>query len=122
MKIFAIVFMLPFVAVPLFMMAMLWGESGFGGPPLFMKLAGTCICLAVMSGGLFGMYSIVTGKANRFKLNRQTGSFNHGPTAHRERGDYSCPHCGAAISTEAEISPSGDVKCPYCKSWFNVNK
>ena len=33
-----------------------------------------------------------------------------------------CTNCGASLSTEVEISPSGDYKCPYCNSWSNVNQ
>ena len=34
--------------------------------------------------------------------------------------DLQCDHCGAKLSDASEISPHGDVKCEYCKKWFNV--
>ena len=34
---------------------------------------------------------------------------------------YDCPNCGAALGKEADVSPSGDVKCGYCERWFNIH-
>lgn len=34
---------------------------------------------------------------------------------------YDCPSCGAALGKEADVSPSGDVKCGYCERWFNIH-
>ena len=34
---------------------------------------------------------------------------------------YVCTKCGAPLSEGADVSPSGDVKCQSCKSWFNIH-
>ena len=31
-----------------------------------------------------------------------------------------CDNCGAKCTNASEISPSGDLKCAYCNTWFNV--
>ncbi len=31
-----------------------------------------------------------------------------------------CDNCGAKCTNAKDISPSGDLKCEYCNSWFNV--
>jgi uncharacterized Zn finger protein (UPF0148 family) len=36
-------------------------------------------------------------------------------------GTYVCPHCAAPLQGKVDVSPSGDVKCPFCNSWFNVH-
>ena len=37
-------------------------------------------------------------------------------------GGYACTNCGATLQGEAEVSPSGDVKCSYCERWFNIHR
>ena len=34
--------------------------------------------------------------------------------------DASLVALGATLGAEADISPSGDVRCGYCQRWFNV--
>ncbi len=31
-----------------------------------------------------------------------------------------CDNCGAKCTSASDISPSGDLKCEYCDTWFNV--
>ena len=31
-----------------------------------------------------------------------------------------CDNCGAKCTNASDISPSGDLKCEYCNTWFNV--
>jgi len=31
-----------------------------------------------------------------------------------------CDNCGAKCTNASDISPSGDLKCKYCNTWFNV--
>ena len=31
-----------------------------------------------------------------------------------------CDGCGAKCTNASDISPSGDLKCAYCNTWFNV--
>ncbi len=115
-RIVAMVFSLPFIGVPIAMLSMLWGNDGFGGPPLAMKLAGSLICGAVGCAGLFMMFGAITGKA---MPNHNVAKRRHINTANSS--GYKCDNCGASIGVDSDISPSGDVKCQYCNSWFNVN-
>jgi hypothetical protein len=34
---------------------------------------------------------------------------------------YTCPACGARLGEAADVSPKGDVKCGYCRQWFNIH-
>lgn len=34
---------------------------------------------------------------------------------------YQCAQCGAVLDQNADVSPSGDVKCSYCQRWFNIH-
>ncbi len=36
--------------------------------------------------------------------------------------DFKCDNCGATHPGPFDLSPSGDLKCPYCDKWFNVRK
>lgn len=36
--------------------------------------------------------------------------------------NYQCPQCGATLGENADVSPSGDVKCGYCNRWFNIHR
>jgi len=31
-----------------------------------------------------------------------------------------CDNCSAKCTNASDISPSGDLKCAYCDTWFNV--
>ena len=31
-----------------------------------------------------------------------------------------CDNCGAKCTNASDISPSGDLRCEYCNTWFNV--
>ena len=36
---------------------------------------------------------------------------------------YKCPNCGASARRRGPTSlPSGDAKCAFCKSWFNIHR
>ena len=43
-----------------------------------------------------------------------------GPVRDPRTDPYQCPACGARIQEGDEVSPKGDVKCPYCTGWFNI--
>ncbi|MCF7974246.1 MAG: hypothetical protein K9N55_10555 [Phycisphaerae bacterium] len=115
-RLFAIVFSIPFLGVPIAMISMLWSHDGFGGPPIAMKIAGSLICGAVGFAGLFMMFTAIFGKAasrhNAVNRSQLTTSKTH---------EYKCTNCGAGIGVDSDISPSGDIKCQFCNSWFNVN-
>lgn len=35
---------------------------------------------------------------------------------------YKCDNCGAGLPEGADVSPSGDFKCVYCNTWFNIHQ
>lgn len=35
---------------------------------------------------------------------------------------FGCPRCGAGLDANADISPSGDVKCLHCNNWFSTRR
>jgi DNA-directed RNA polymerase subunit RPC12/RpoP len=105
----------------------LWTASGFGAPPLIFKVFGSFIALGfVMFGGamLFGT-SLLQQQEGRMaglikRVNRRVKDSNSTPPSEKKVG-YDCANCGAALGPDAEVSPSGDVKCSYCKRWFNIH-
>ncbi|MHC4878162.1 MAG: hypothetical protein ACYTGL_17035 [Planctomycetota bacterium] len=110
----------------------LWfGDDGFHSPPLFFKVFGSFIALAFV---MFGVAAFSAGSlVNRNRLHdlarsmhelqqSQTGSAPDTATEQAEpRSGYDCPNCGASIGEGTDVSPSGDVKCDYCKRWFNIH-
>lgn len=98
-----------------------WTERGFGEPPLFFKLFFTLVASVFVLVGIGG----VVGKGLRADPG---GAGRDGPRSpDRSAGpgaraglDLKCDHCGATLGAEADISPSGDVRCGYCQRWFNV--
>lgn len=83
----------------------LWGERGFGEPPLFFKIFGSFIALAFVGvGGTFFMAAVKGHIA-------QSG---HADSAHIDAAPpsgagYKCPACGARLGESADVSPKGDV-------------
>ena len=126
----AAVFGLAFLGVGLSVIGFLWfgGDGGFHEPPLFFKLVGSLIaCVFVAMGGAMAYSAIFGGGllANQNALTPSTPGQSAGsevPEAPpRIAGAYTCPSCGAALAANAEVSPMGDVKCPFCGRWFNVH-
>ena len=116
-RLLGIVFGIVFGGIGLTVIGFLWGERGFGEPPLFFKLFGSFIALAFVAvGGTFFM-AAVKGRMP------QTGNAIR-PSADVTPSDgagYKCPACGARLGETADVSPKGDVKCGYCKQWFNIH-
>ena len=110
----------------------LWGTpSGqFGSPPLFFRVFGSFIALAFVMFGLafFFAQSIAARPKGLLKKRRQlAGELQQRRSGQKPSvgsppsGGYDCPQCGAALGDAAEVSPSGDVKCQYCRKWFNIH-
>ena len=116
---------------------LLWSApfGAFGSPPLFFRVLASFIALAfVMTGiGIFvgagkigdprRMAKSLQEAANDLAASqRAAGSASGQPSeAVRPKVGYDCPNCGAASGKEADVSPSGDVKCGYCERWFNIH-
>ncbi|MDA1165803.1 MAG: hypothetical protein O3B13_22115 [Planctomycetota bacterium] len=112
----------------------LWG-GGMGNPPIFFRVFGSFVALAfVMTGiGIFTAAGKI-GDPNRMAQSLQeiakglstnlpvTDSAPDTADDVRQTVGYDCPKCGAALGKEAEVSPSGDVKCGYCDRWFNIHQ
>lgn len=100
----------------------LWSPShSFSGPPLIFKVVGSFIAMMFMVMG-FGM-PISAIKASRKSTEASLAESEDGSAAGTTTpAGYRCPHCGAGLGQEQEVSPSGDVKCTYCKRWWNIHR
>ena len=112
---FFLLFFALFGFIGLTVLYFLWfHDHGFGAPPIPFRIFGSFIALGFILMG-FGLPLSV------LKKSRPGG----GPAAadfdpKSIPDSYDCPNCGANVQ-DAEVSPSGDVKCPYCKGWWNVH-
>jgi DNA-directed RNA polymerase subunit RPC12/RpoP len=95
----------------------LWSMSGFGEPPLMFKMFGSFIALAFVAVGVTFFLSSVRGTS------LPGGNALPTPPPPNSAGEvgYKCPACGARLGEGADVSPKGDVKCGYCKQWFNIH-
>lgn len=121
------------MTVLIFLWSAPFGE--FHSPPLFFRVFGSFIALAfVMTGiGIFvgaGKIGDPRSMAQRLQEMQKELQGNHPPAdsatalsadAPASKVGYDCPNCGASLGKEADVSPSGDVKCGYCERWFNIH-
>ena len=114
------VFGFVFGGIGLTVLGFLWGERGFGEPPLFFKLFGSFIAIAFVAFGGASLAAAIKGPAS-LPGNTDTGTQSHDATSDIGPG-YKCPACGARLSEGTDVSPKGDVKCGYCKQWFNIHE
>jgi len=108
------VFGFVFGGIGLTVLGFLWGTRGFGEPPLFFKLFGSFIALAFVAMGGTLFFGAIKGRP------APTGTAVTQPPAEPGTG-YACPACGARLGEDADVSPQGDVKCGYCRKWFNIH-
>jgi len=118
-RIFIGFFMSIFGMIGITVLVSLWAApfGDFGSPPLIFRLVGSFIALAFIAFGVFGVYGAIAGKAPTPDTSTRAPGGSGDATANDQ---LACPKCGASVGADTEISPSGDVKCPYCSSWFNV--
>ncbi len=111
-----------FALIGLTVLGFVWGapQGEFGSPPLFFRVIASFIAVAfVLFGSGFAISALRVGRqVERSFAARQADGAGRSQQATR----YACPSCAAPIGEGAEISPSGDVKCPYCDRWFNVER
>ena len=112
---FALFFISIFGFVGVAVLIFLWGSGdGMHAPPLFFKVFASFIALGFIAMG-FGL------PLAAIKLSKTSRKAGKQPVKSIGDSDYDCPNCGANVQ-DAEVSPSGDVKCPYCKGWWNIHR
>jgi hypothetical protein len=119
------VFGAAFAGIGLCVIGFLWfGNDDFHDPPIFFKLVGSLIATVfVVMGGTMA-YSAITARgllANGPAPDMTTMPGQSAGSPRMTPGPYTCPNCGAGLGQEADVSPLGDVKCPFCGRWFNVH-
>jgi hypothetical protein len=112
---FALLFMSMFGFIGITVLVFLWTAQGFGAPPLVFKVFGSFIAICFILVGFGGpLNALRKGKSTKHTLFRTDRS------GKGEAGGYDCPNCGANVG-DAEVSPSGDIKCSYCSNWWNIH-
>ncbi len=121
------------MTVLIFLWSAPFGE--FGSPPLFFRVFGSFIALAFVLTGIaifVGAGKIGDPRRMAQKLQEMqkelgatqpmgSSSVTQPDATVKPKVGYECPNCGAAMGKEADVSPSGDVKCGYCERWFNIH-
>jgi hypothetical protein len=116
-----LLFMSVFGFIGVTVLIFLWTARGFGAPPLVFRVFGSFIALGFIFMG-FGLPLTVLlkgrGGGNGFNAfdNLRPPEAKPG----RPPGSYDCPNCGANVG-DADVSPSGDIKCSYCDEWWNIH-
>ena len=113
------VFGVAFATIGLAVIGSLWFSDGMGDPPVIFKLVGSCIALVFVAMGGTIAFSAITGRGMAAQQQQPGAGAAALPTG--ATGGYTCPHCGAGLARDAEVSPMGDVKCSFCGRWFNVH-
>ena len=106
--------------------AFLWASpfDEFGSPPLFFRVFASFIAIAFVAAGGGALYTSLRGS----NPGTVTPAIPLEPDAVRasqpaaSAGGYNCPNCGAPLGSNADVSPSGDARCSFCKSWFNIHR
>jgi DNA-directed RNA polymerase subunit RPC12/RpoP len=110
-----------FAGIGLTVLVFMWGApfDEFGSPPLFFRIFASFIAIAFVGmGGTMGVSALRGGFAKPGETLRRA-SPDAPPAA---PAGYKCPNCGAPLGEQADVSPSGDVKCTFCGRWFNVHR
>jgi hypothetical protein len=105
-----------FFAIGVTVIGFLWTAQGFDAPPLFFKLVGSLISLGFITMGGTVCVSALKGQP---LSSGKAAADEQAPGA--PAAGYVCPACGARLGEDADVSPRGDVKCGYCRKWFNIH-
>ena len=117
-KLIPMFFFALFGCIGLAVLIFLWGPGDrFGGPPLIFRVFGSFIALAFIGMGV-GV-PVLIWKTPVPKIGPEQNPLV--PNTTKAPGSYDCPKCGANVQ-DAGVSPSGDVKCPYCLGWWNIHR
>jgi hypothetical protein len=112
---FLLLFMSIFGFIGIAVLIFLWGSGdGFGGPPLIFKVVGSLIAMGFVVMG-FGV------PLTLWRKGKELGDMLDSVIPKPPPSQLACPTCGANLGN-AEVSPSGDAKCTYCKGWFNIHQ
>lgn len=116
------VFGFAFAGIGLTVLIFLWSApfNEFGSPPVFFRIFGSFIALCFLVMGSTVFIGALLGKTllNKTSLN----SPSKPSIAPRATTNYTCPQCGANLTNQADVSPLGDTKCPFCQTWFNIHQ
>ena len=119
------VFGIAFLGIGLTVLGFLWGTpfDEFGSPPLFFRIFGSFIAIVFVAVGGGTAYAAITGKNPRSRMSKFTRRNQSDPGALEPPGpeSYVYDSCGAPLSSDADVSPLGDVKCSHCQRWFNIH-
>jgi hypothetical protein len=116
-RILFIVFGCVFAGIGIAVLTYMWTASGWGAPPMIFRVVASLIAIAFVTVGGSMAWSFVRPRS-MLPTEAQTTAAR-GTVA---SAGYTCPHCGATLGKEAEVSPLGDAKCTFCGRWFNIHK
>lgn len=123
-----VVFGIAFAGIGLTILGSMWTQpfGAFGAPPLSFRLGASLVSMVFIAFGSAMAVSAARGTLtpNARSLATRSGFTSESPD--RGKPDSigtrtTCPQCGAPLSDQADVSPHGDTKCPFCKSWFNIH-
>lgn len=114
-RLLGLVFSFVFAGIGMTVVAFLWTARGFGEPPLFFKIIGTLVSITFVAVGGTFLAAALRGQYPA------AGGDGSGSTPPIPGAGYTCPGCGSRLGEDADVSPKGDVKCGYCRRWFNIH-
>lgn len=124
------------LGIGLTVITFLWSQpfGGFHSPPLFFRVFGSFVALSFVltgggllfgsmanSNGLLGMLHEARRRQRELEAELRGDDFSDS-SVDRQSGGYACTACGAPLTSNADVSPHGDVKCGHCGRWFNIHR
>jgi hypothetical protein len=120
------VFGFVFGGIGLTILGFLWTPSEFTREcPVFFQIIGSLMAVGFVAFGGTMFFSAISGRM--MGASPGTPAISNAirppmasPTSHVP--GYVCSNCGAPLTEQADVSPLGDVKCPFCHTWFNIHQ